>query len=73
MRCGYDTHINRDHPLTTDAHNRMCFDGTQQSRLQIQRHIPNLIEKQRAPVCLLKFAGTSLAVRAREGTPFIAK
>src|SRR5712672_2575719 len=61
--CGDDdAHISRNHALPTNTYNSACFDGTQERRLQIKRHIADFIKEESSSVRLLEFTGTSLAI-----------
>ena len=72
--CSSDnTHISRNHALTTNTYNGTCLDSTQQRRLQVKWHISNFIQKERAPMRLLKLTGTPLAVSPGERASFIAE
>src|SRR6266705_1040383 len=73
MRSDNDTHIGRDNPLAANAHNRVRFDGTQQGSLQVEWHITNFIQEQRAAVSLFKLTRTPLAISASERATFVAK
>src|SRR6202034_2287394 len=55
-----ETHIHGDRLTRAEPHNLLLLQNTQQLHLQIQRHIANLVEEERAAVGRFEPAGTGL-------------
>ncbi len=64
--------IGLDFLLATKGHEGPFLQQTKQLRLERKRHIPNLVEKERSPLCLLDTAA-SLFGRPRVGPLLGAK
>ncbi len=45
VRGGDDTHVHRNHVLATHPHDAARLDGSQQARLQIARHVADLVQE----------------------------
>ena len=65
MRRGDDANVGFDLLVTTDTVKTSIGQDAQQARLQIGRHVTDLIQKQRAALRLLKTT-TTLGLRTGE-------
>ena len=72
MRGSNHTDIGFDRRVAAHAVEVTIAQHTQQAGLQIERHVANLIEKQRAAIGLLK-AATSHGLRTGEGPALVAE
>ena len=66
-------HIDRHGPRAAHAHHFAFFKDAQQSRLQAQGHLADLVEKQRAAIGRLEQARVATAARAGEGAVLVAE
>src|SRR3954469_22974783 len=62
MRGDDNAHIRWNNALASNSNDGVCFDGSQQCCLQVERHITDFVKEERPTVSLLELAGTSLAV-----------
>ena len=56
MRRHHDANVHRDRLIAADALDFAFFEHAQQFRLHVQRHVADLVEKNRSLIRLLKFA-----------------
>jgi len=68
-----DAHVDRARLVAAQARNLSIFQNPQQIGLQIERQLAQLIQKQRAAVCLLELPGLPAAARTRERPLDVAK
>ena len=72
MRGGDDAHVGLDRLVAADAVELAVGQHAQQPRLQVRRHVADLVEEQRAAVGLLE-AAAPLRLRAGEGAALVAE
>jgi outer membrane PBP1 activator LpoA protein len=72
MRRCDDAHVDAHRNLSADAIELAFRQHAQQPRLQLRRHVADLVEEQRAAVRLLEAAAT-LAIRAGERALLVAE
>ena len=70
--CGDNAHVDRDHAVAADAHDRPFLDHAQQLALQRQRHLVDLVEEESAAVRKLKKTGLTAFFRTGKGAFFVA-
>ena len=72
MGRGDDAHIGAHRIVATDAVELAVTQHAQKPRLQVERHVADLVEKQRSTVGLLEPAAAR-GLCAGEGTPLVAE
>jgi hypothetical protein len=69
---GDDAHVGLDGARGADAHERAGLQHPQQANLQLERHLGDLVEEERAAIGLLEIA-LVLPVRARIAATLVAE
>ena len=72
MRCRNDAHPRLHRLMATDAEELPVAQHAQQPRLQLQRHVTDFVQKQRAPFRLLE-TPAPLRLRPRERPPLMTE
>ena len=72
VRGGDDAHVALQRLVATDAVELAVAEHAQQTRLQVEGHVADLVEKQRAAVGLLE-AAAAHGLRAGEGAALVAE
>ena len=73
MRGADQRHVNVHRPVPAQRHDFALLQHAQQARLQRQRHVANLIQKQGAAIGLQQLARRPFALGAGEGAFLVAK
>ena len=72
MRGGDDAHVHPDRQVTADTVELTVGEHAQQARLQLRRHVADLVQEQRATVSLLE-TPLALTLGAGEGAAFVSE